>query len=567
MSVQVIAGADPKPLVKLLETTWLDRAVLWLDPQRGMNRIRCRTSARLAEHFTRSAVGGAAGNRLRIDWTSNTTTLDAALRQDRARIRNIVRDLCLGNPYAAGARNRVRANVVSTGITPQCAVQMDTPESEPDIPPPGWRPISEREAHRFEMQAEKLWDEIAESADVEGDSSIYEMQGIVQDGLEESGEILVHWPRLKRKGHPVGFGVELIEVDRLSTPTTKWNDPNIRDGVEVDPATGETVAYWVVDVHPGDDLAQRTGKYTRIPRWYDDGTPRMKLLYYKRRPGQKRGYSSYAPCLEIFEDLHRYWEAELVAARVAACYAAFVTSPVAGPMQVAAGTVDTQGKRREKLEPGLIWYGAPGEDVSFGDPKRPNSAFGSFTEILLRSIGVCQDLPYELIALNFSMTNYSSARAALLEARRTFQTKQRFQVNGFGRDTWRMAMREGIASGRLDAPGFAGRQLDWLAATWTPPGWGWVDPVDEETAARESIRGFLSSHADECAAQGKDFDTLAEKCSREHKKLKELGLPSPWDAIAPGAALRDPKSVAKPGEKPAKEPAKEPVKEEANAEA
>jgi lambda family phage portal protein len=546
MAIQTFVGGarrpGPGPAPK---TTWLDRAVEWISPKHGFDRRLYRARMAIAEEFKkRTAVGGAALNRLRTDWSNNTTSADAAVRYDRERIRNIVRELILGNSYASAAVRRIVANVVGRGITPQSHLQADTAETEPFQKPAGWRPISEAQATRFQNAAEELWGEFAETSDIAGRQTFYEQQDQVEEALTNDGEILVHLPAVEAKGRPLPFAVELIECDRLATPTAQLSSPNIRDGVEIEPTTGAPIAYHVLDYQPGDTgvAIANFGKSRRIPRFDANGWPRMLHLFRSRRPGQTRGYSDYAPCLDVFEDLHRYWEAEIVAARVAACYCGFVKSPYAGAISEAVGQPGKEsGSRIEEMEPGRVWYGMPGEEMMFGNPARPNAAFGPFTEILLRAIGVCHGLPFELIALDFSKTNYSSARASLLEARRTFQSKQGFQVGRLGKPVWGLALRYGILQGRLEAPGFAARQRDYLASFWTPPSWGWVDPVKEEQAARESIRGFLSTHADELAAQGRDMDQTFEQCAREHKRLKTLGLPSPWDLVT------SPKSVVEVG--------------------
>ena len=58
----------------------------------------------------------------------------------------------------------------------------------------------------------------------------------------------------------------------------------------------------------------------------------------------------------------------------------------------------------------------PGDKVAPFTPSRPNSGYGQFVENVLRHIGAGLNIPFELLMKDFSKTNYSSARAALLEA-------------------------------------------------------------------------------------------------------------------------------------------------------
>jgi len=517
----------------------LERAIAFVSPRLGADRWRSRAMLAWMQHFGpfgSRGIEGAAGHRLRADWTSAIKDADTATRYDRSKVRNIVRGLILGNPYAAGAIQRLVTNVIGRGIKPQCRLQADTDKTPPYNRKPGWQPIAEREAERFQLEAEALFAEFAEVCDVGRRLDFYALQDLIERKLVEDGEILIHFPgvdRRRRRNYPVSFGIELIEADRLGTPIDRITDANVRDGVELDPETREPVAYWIQTDHPGDDKAIFSiGKHRRIPRLNRDGSLRIIHLFPPRRPRQSRGFSEFAPALHVFEDLQRYWEAEIMRARIAACYSAFVKSESALDWQQNAGDADDDGYRQQTLEPGTVTYLNKGEDITFGNPSSPNAQFAAFTEVLLRAIGVCLNLPFELIALDFSKTNYSSARASLLEARRNFQSRQQFLITSICKPIWEMVIREGIATGRLSAPSFRARSRDYLASSWVPPAWGWVDPVKEETAARESIAALLSTHADELAAQGKDFDQVTEQAAREHKRLRALGLPSPWDEVA-----------------------------------
>lgn len=513
-----------------------DKAIEFVSPRRGLERRRARAQLAFAEWSrTRGEIIGANSHRGRTDWTNTTQSADALVRNSREKVRNIVRQLIVGNPYARGAMDRLVGNVVGRGIRPQSAVEADTAESVPLKKPPGWTVIEEKAAERFRNAAEAYFAEFASECDVAGKLNFFEMQEVLLRSVIHDGEAIVNLPRADNRW---GFGIELIEADRLGTPIKKLTDKTIRDGVEVDATTGAPQAYWVASSHPGDSLAVGLSSYERIPRWLEMAggirLPRCLHPFRVTRPGQTRGFSDFAPTLHIFEDLHRYWEAEIMAARIAACYGVFVTSPVSAQLQANAGGSNEDGDRIETLEPGRIQYLYPGEAVNFGNPQRPNSAFEAFTQALLRAIGVAVGLPFELIGLDFSKTNYSSARASLLEARRGFQARQAFLIHQFCRPVWEMVILTGVLRGDLDARGFMARKRDYLHAVWTPPSWGWVDPVKEYQAAKGSIRSYLSTHAEELAARGLDFDEVAVEAAREHKKLKGMGLPSPWDVVAVG---------------------------------
>jgi capsid protein len=74
---------------------------------------------------------------------------------------------------------------------------------------------------------------------------------------------------------------------------------------------------------------------------------------------------------------------------------------------------------------------------------------------------------------------------------------------------------------------------DWMRVSWVGPGWGWVDPVKEVESSTLAIGGGLSTLADECAAQGRDWEDVMNQRKREKDLMDELGL-TPAPPIAPG---------------------------------
>lgn len=514
--------------------TWVDRAVAWASPLAGIRRWQGRCALAM-----RGQVEAIESHRLRSEWKNVSVPADQTA-VDRQKIRNVVRRLVLNNPYASGAVSRIVANVVGRGIVPQSALTAEAPGTK-DAPGTNVSAVfTEEAAGRFRKQAEAAWAMFADRASLDGQQTFAEIQALVERLHVTDGEAFLHLPQVKRKNWPFSFGVEPIDADRVCSPIGRATQAGFVDGIEIDLTTGAPVAYHVATADPLRPLT-----YQRIAAFASDGRPQMLHDYTRTRPGQYRGLSELTPALGIFEDLHRYWEAEIVAARTAACYSAFVNSPAATSGRLATGTVNSAGEREEEMKPGMIWYGLPGENVTFGDPKRPNSAFGSFSEILLRAIGVCLDLPFELVALDFSKTNYSSARAALLEARRKFQQRQR-RHETYGSAIWRMVIQDAIAAGMVEVPAGVGPD-DYLRCFWSPPGWGWVDPRAEVAAAQASVRNMFSSMEDELGAQGRDFDATIAKIAWERDRLQARKLPTPWDpqteaqimASAAGAAAEE----------------------------
>ncbi|HHN72500.1 MAG TPA: phage portal protein, partial [Thermopetrobacter sp.] len=168
-----------------------------------------------------------------------------------------------------------------------------------------------------------------------------------------------------------------------------------------------------------------------------------------------------------------------------------------------------------------------GARVASYNPDRPNTAFGSFVETVLRHIAAGLHIPYELLAKDFSKTNYSSARAALLEAWRYFNGRRRWLTDYWLRPIYELWMEEAVDAGLIEAPGFYANRDAYTACRWIFAGRGWVDPVKEAQAAKIRMETGLSTLEAECAEQGLDWEDVLRQQRREMDLRQELGLPEP----------------------------------------
>lgn len=503
---------------------YVDAAISVVAPAWGLRRLQARAATKAL-----SAYRGAEKNRLRGDWNALNGSADADLLAELSTLRQRSRDLNRNDAHASAITGTVVVNVIGTGLRPQ---------SRPDAEALG---ITDQEKTRFAKKAERAYRIWCRTADSQNRMDFNEIQALVQRQILENGEVFVlplmiqDDPRRRYR-----LALEVIEADRVSTPPGKSSSANIRDGIELG-ARGEPVAYWIRKRHPGDVLmgGVKVGgdEWVRYPAFNRMGRPNVLHLYHVKRPGQTRGEPFFAPVLAAFKDLADFMEAEIVAARVAACFTAFVTKndPVAA---FEGNTTTAAGQRLESLEPGMVQYLASGESVTFGDPKRPTGAFEPFVLAVLRSIGASLGLPLELVLKDFSRTNYSSARAAMLEARRFFKGYQSWIGQRLCRPCWEWLMEEAWLREDLPAVDLLGDQReDWMRATWIAPGWGWVDPVREVESSSLAVEAGLSTLADECAAQGRDWEDVMVQRQREEQRRQELGLPEAG-ANAPGAQPR-----------------------------
>ncbi|OGP69681.1 MAG: phage portal protein [Deltaproteobacteria bacterium RBG_13_58_19] len=485
---------------------FIDRTIAYFSPRWGANRQAARIRIEAAMQFR-----GAESGRLRSDWILGQTQTTPSSWELQV-LRNRSRDLNCNDPVASGATETMATNIVGRGLRPQSRLRAEI------------LGISEDRARELQRQAEFIWQTWTPWADSGNRLDFDELQFLALRKVVEDGEIIALPVMAEEPWRPIRRAVELIEVDRLM-PGAGGSQTIISQGVELG-TRGEPVAYWLAPFDPKTGMA---GEPKRIEARDKQGRPRVLHIFRTSRPGQLRGVPFFAPVLTYFKDLADYLEAEVVAARVAACLAVFITktNPYLAGSQVATGMETNTGARVQGIEPGLVSYLALGEDIKVVDPKRGGETFSSFVEGILRIIGVALGLPYELLVKDFSKTNYSSARAALLEGRRMFINWRSWFAARFCQPLWDLVLEEAFLRGQFDAPKFYDFRSEYARALWIGGGWGWVDPVKEVQSSKMAIDYNLSTLAEEVAGQGRDWEEVLEQKKREQDRIAELGLTIP----------------------------------------
>lgn len=242
-----------------------------------------------------------------------------------------------------------------------------------------------------------------------------------------------------------------------------------------------------------------------------------------------RGTSIFAPAIKTFRDFDDYLDFELLGAIMAASFPVFIETPTGEDASRFAGaTTDASGKLIKEYTPGQVIYGSLDQKPHILKSDRPGNSFPTFVETLLRAVGAAAGLPYEIVAKDFSKTNYSSARASLLEAWRLFNQYQQWLVRHFTQPVWEMVFEEAWLMGMIKlpagAPDFYQARALWTNATWAPPKRGWIDPVKEVAAGKEALISNMTTMSDWYAEQGKDWEEELRQIARERELMDKLGL-------------------------------------------
>lgn len=461
--------------------------------------------------------GGESGQWLRTAWDIMGLSADAQLLPNLKQMRNRSQKLTSNEGLAAAIMTTMTANIVGQrGLRPQAK------------PKTRRLPLSDDEAATFRDEAEWYWSLLAKKIDIGKRMTMAEIQRLCFRSVFENGEFIVLIRNKVRPGIRFHLCIEVLDPARLGRDLllTHHEGRQIRGGVELG-IDGEPVAYWIRKATPGDLSASGdASNFVRIPAKY------VLHLYDVERAGQSRGKPLLAPVLNLFHDLSKYRETEVIAARVAACMAVFITGGDAGA-QSAANRSPFSGSSAEnagvpklkKLHPGMIGYLGAGTEVTSFDPKRPNPNTNEFIYGLMQQICAALGLPALVVLKDFSKTNYSSARAALLEARRMYRIWQEFISSKLCQPLYELMLTEAVDRNWLLAPDFHVMTEEYCVAKWLGEGWQSVDPLKEINAAVIAIEHNISTLSDEISARsGDDWEEVAEQRGREVEKLRLLKI-------------------------------------------
>lgn len=531
----------------------LDRAILSVFPTWGAERIATRKKFRNAErieaaiqrtledreaergHRFGAAYEGADKDRLRGEnWLASNLSPDTALFSDLPELRKRSRDLFRNDCYFSGAVSSRVDNVVGRGIRPEPRVK------------PEEGVVTAAQAETINNQLKRLYKRIRGRIGYENQSD-WQIQRLIQRQWDMDGECFVLFSAADDPERRIPLVVEVIDAARCETPPARYTEGrDVRLGVER--AGKKIVAYWFRTDVP-DDQWNNELKYERIE------ASRVCHLFEKLFPDQSRGVPWLFACLGKIKDIKDLAEAELIAAETQACWAMFIkTEGNAIDLAENNASVSRQGKRIEDIEPGMVGYLGPGEEPVFSNPSRPGGTFAPFMESNLRAIAAGLGHPFEMLAKNYSLTNYSASRMSIIEGRIVFRCRQQFMVDLVLQRMWDVIVQQAILAGEVDisAADFVANRDVFTECAWITPGWPWIDPSKDIKSAVEAIANNLSTETDELAAIGKDREEVAIAREQEVKDNERRGIIPLW-ALQVAQVLANAMSAKRPddaGNKP-----------------
>lgn len=405
------------------------------------------------------------------------------------------------------------------------------------------------DSNMFEKEIEKLFGDEAIGLDITRQDDISEISEQIINAAFQDGDVLISLPMDNRFTGDLKTYVELIEASRIKTPPKHKDNALVKEGVQYY-ASGRLKGYWVIK---GAKVQKKVSYYTAndadfefLQAFKSSGkiTRRVAWLFkapLNLRPRQSRGIPVMTGSMGLLRYFNQYLETVLIGARVAACFAVFVTTndPAGARESMAEEGTDTsvpiKGKRNVKLAPGVINFLRENEDISFASPNKPSDNFDAFVMRLARFIAMQLRIPYEQMFLDLSVTSYSSWRGGSLEIERN--------INRWRRNLERVLkwiiityIQEGLTNRTVKG------STKGLKLKVRFPAYRTLDEEKTARARRLNLGNGSTSQHREQAGMGEDYEDLQKELDeesitgveRESKRLiKQKELSETHDIIFP----------------------------------
>ena len=328
-----------------------------------------------------------------------------------------------------------------------------------------------------------------------------------------------------------GYSQQLINAEWCDVYLNTYlrNGNEIRMGIERD-KWGRPTNYYFVKRQPMDWQYSIPGAFNFSAPNIHEIIPAKDIIHYARyRDGDSTRPAPWsASVIPKSRHLDKYEEAEVAAARAAACKMGFFTSTLdftggesvgENPDPTKANTLETEPGSFE----GLPW----GVDFKPYDPTHPTGNFGQFRKDMLRAW--CAGLPganYNIVGNDLSDVNYSSGRLGMLDERELWKLIQKFDIDVAEIPTFREWLNMALMTGAIPLPFQKFEKFNKPCIRGRR--WAWVDPMKEvQASAMQVANKFISrTRVIEDSDVDADFREILFELAEEEMLMEELGMDS-----------------------------------------
>jgi lambda family phage portal protein len=441
------------------------------------------------------------------------------------------------------------------------------------------RGFDDQWAEKFQDVIQAKWRNFADDegrwCDVSGMMTITQMFRVALKHKLFDGESLILPFWLPER---VGYGeasysiaFQGVDPDRLSNPFQMVDTKHRRGGVQVDD-NGRPLGYHIRKAHQNDWYnAVESVEWEYVPRYDPDGFRRVIHDHDADRFQQHRGVSILTPILARLKMLATYYGVKLQRATVMSVLGTYITSPLDQAMVEAALSGEGEGagdgglgfyqtlregfhqKHALHLNNVRIPTLAPGEDIKSVSADGVEGDFSPFANEMKRTVAACLGMTASQFSRDYSDTNYSSERAGIAEAEKTYDRRCADFEKNTATPVYSAWLMEAIQDPEVreimprNAPDFLEARNAYSACYWIGAASGWTDPVAERQGEILGLDAGFSNLERVCAKQGSNWKTNLRKRARERRMMDELDLPHPqWMGEAMTVAETATKQTVKP---------------------
>jgi lambda family phage portal protein len=509
-----------------------------------------KTRAKQAPRMNYRQYAGARPNRLSL-WQASNTSADSELTSSLTGLRTRSRQLVRDASYAKRARKLIIDNVIGTGIGLQALVE------------------STRGVMRMQANddIERAWCEwgYSDSCHTGGRLCFADLERLAMGEVFEAGEVFIrkHYRTFGKSAIP--FALEVIEGERLadelmSPYIAALGGNELRMGIEVD-QYGRPVAYHIKKRMPS-EIA-----YSATSADYVERVPADQIIHLAiiDRWPQTRGVPWLDAAARSLANMDGYVDAEITRARVQALTVGAIETPQDAS---SFGEEQTDGSVEMEMQAGVFQRLSPGEKFAAGPNGSPNPALDGFMRYMLRDVASSiPGISYESLSMDYSQSNYSSSKLALIDIRDAWRHLQTWFIRNFREPIHREWMQQAVLSRAvaISADQYYADPEKWNAARFKPRGWTWVDPTKEVQAYKDAVNAGFTTVSSVIAATGGgvDLQDVLDERAHELKLMEDADLEfetspdfymakataaqAPAPAAMPAAPVADPEDTAPTG--------------------
>ncbi len=494
------------------------------------------------------AMGGGLQGAQTLDrslatWSPDLRPIDAMIGPGKELLDARGRDMTLNDGFVSSAQTLTQDSIVGTQYVLNATPNAQMLGLESDDP---W-------LEEFQAIVENRFNTLGDSdrcwLDAQRVKNFTDIIRLAVGQYVVRGEVLAVAEWVRQADRPFKTAIQMVNPDRLSNPNDMDDTVNIRRGIVRD-GFGAPQAYWIRKAHKFSPYAAaQTYEWARVDAYLPWGRSQVLHIFEQAEPDQSRGVAAMVSVLKEMRMTRKYRDIVLQNAVVNSMYAAAVESELPADVvfgQLGSAPMPDSSTVITQYMQGLMSYVGEANGIRLDGAKIPHLYPGTklkmipagqigdtkYEQSLLRHLAAAFGMSYEEFSRDFSQTNYSSARAAMMMSWRHMTAKKRKAADGTARWVYGLWLEEMVNMGEIPMPrGMTSQDFyrpgvreAMSASTWIGAARGQIDEGKETDAALKRVAGGLSTLEDELARLGKDWRVVIPQLAREKKMLEKYGI-------------------------------------------